>query len=122
MFVTDTQQAAVLHAGTSILVDDAHPAKAGETLEMFGTGLGVTDPSIPAGRAAPANPPAIAKVTPVVSINNVEAQILFAGLAPGFVGVYQVNFVVPAGLKPGRNTLTVRNAQRFGSSGTITIQ
>jgi len=122
LFVTDTQQAAVLHAGTSILVDDAHPAKAGETLEMFGTGLGVTDPSIPAGQAAPANPLAIAKVTPVVSINNVEAQVLFAGLAPGFAGVYQVNFVVPAGLKAGRNTLTVRNAQRFGSSGTITIQ
>ncbi len=122
VFVTDTQQAAVLHAGTSILADDAHPAKPGETLEMFGTGLGVTDPAIPAGQPAPANPPAIAKVTPVVSINNVEAQVLFAGLAPGFAGVYQVNFVVPAGLRAGRNTLTVRNAQRFGSSGTITIQ
>ena len=123
VFVTDTQQAAVLHAGTSILADDAHPATAGETLEMFGTGLGVTDPPIPAGMPAPTNPPAIARVTPVISINNVDAQVLFAGLAPGFAGVYQVNFVVPPGVKAGHNTLTVRNPQRnIGGSGTITIQ
>ncbi len=124
VFVTETQQAAVLHAGTSILVDDAHPAKAGETLEMFGTGLGVTDPVIGAGQPAPANPPAVARITPVVLINNnVPAQVLFAGLAPGLAGVYQVNFVVPAGLKPGHTTITLSNAQRTaGSSGTITIQ
>jgi len=123
VFLTDTQQAAVLHAGTSTLADDAHPAKAGEILEMFGTGLGVTDPAVPAGQPAPANVLARAKVIPVVSINNVDAQVLFAGLAPGFAGVYQVNFVVPIGLKAGHNTLTVRNVQRTaGGSGTITIQ
>jgi uncharacterized protein (TIGR03437 family) len=123
VFLIDMQQAAVLHAGTSILADDAHPAKAGEILEMFGTGLGVTDPAVPAGQPAPANPLAQAKVTPVVSINNVDAQVLFAGLAPGFAGVYQINFVVPMGLKAGHNTLTVRNVQRtVGGSGTITIQ
>ena len=114
VFLTDAQQAAVLHAGTSILADDAHPAKAGEILEMFGTGLGVTEPPIPAGQPAPANP---------LSEANADAQVLFAGLAPGFAGVYQVNFVVPAGVKAGHNTLTVRNPQRnIGGSGTITIQ
>jgi uncharacterized protein (TIGR03437 family) len=123
VFLTDTQQAAVLHAGTSILADDTHPATAGETLEMFGTGLGATDPPIPAGQPAPANPLSMAIVTPVVSVNNVDAKVLFAGLAPGFAGVYQVNFVVPAGVKAGHNTLTVRNPQRnIGASGTITIQ
>jgi uncharacterized protein (TIGR03437 family) len=124
VFVTETQQAAVLHAGTSILVDDAHPAKAGETLEMFGTGLGVTDPMIPAGQPAPANPPATARIMPLLLINNnVPAQVLFAGLAPGLAGVYQVNFVVPTGVKSGRATITLSNAQRTaGSSGTITIQ
>lgn len=123
VFVTETQQAAVLHAGAAILADDAHPAKAGEILEMFGTGLGVTDPAVPAGQPSPTNPPARANVTPVVSIGNLDAQVLFAGLAPGFAGVYQVNFVVPIGLKAGHNTLTVRNVQRTaGGSGTITIQ
>jgi uncharacterized protein (TIGR03437 family) len=123
VFLTDTQQAAVLHAGTSILADDAHPAKPGEVLEMFGTGLGVTDPPVPAGQPAPANPQSIARVTPLVSINNADAQVLFAGLAPGFAGVYQVNFAVPAGVRTGHNTLTVRNPQRnIGASGTITIQ
>jgi uncharacterized protein (TIGR03437 family) len=124
VFVTDTQQAAVLHAGTSILVDDAHPGTAGETLEMFGTGLGVTDPLVPAGQPSPSNPPAGARIMPLVIINNnVQAQVLFAGLAPGLAGVYQVNFVVPEGVKAGRATITLSNNQRTaGSSGTIAIQ
>ena len=113
----------MLHAGTSILADDAHPAKAGEILEMYGTGLGATDPPIPAGQPAPANPLSKARVTPLISINNADAKVLFAGLAPGFAGVYQVNFVVPVGVKAGHNTLTVRNPERnIGGSGTITIQ
>jgi uncharacterized protein (TIGR03437 family) len=124
VFVTETQQAAVLHAGTSILVDDAHPAKAGETLEMFGTGLGITDPLVAAGQPSPSNPPAVARITPVVLINNnVPAQVLFAGLAPGLAGVYQVNFIIPTALKPGRTTITLSNRERTaGSSGTITVQ
>jgi uncharacterized protein (TIGR03437 family) len=124
VFVTEAQQAAVLHAGTSILVDDAHPGKAGETLELFGTGLGVTDPLVAAGQPSPANPPAVARITPVVLINNnVPSQVLFAGLAPGLAGVYQVNFVVPTGLKPGHTTITLSNRERTtGSSGTITVQ
>jgi uncharacterized protein (TIGR03437 family) len=59
----------------------------------------------------------------VIINNNVPAQVLFAGLAPGLAGVYQLNFVVPTGLKPGHTTVTLSNRERTaGSSGTITVQ
>jgi uncharacterized protein (TIGR03437 family) len=53
-------QAAAFHAGTAIAADAEHPAKAGETLEFYGTGLGATNPRVDAGTAAPGNPPAMA--------------------------------------------------------------
>lgn len=33
-----------------------------------------------------------------VTINGVPCNVLFAGLAPGFVGLYQINFEIPADL------------------------
>lgn len=101
-------QAAALHAGTGVLADDAHPASAGEVLEIFGVGLGSTDPIIAAGAPAPSTPPARTLDTPEVRIGNAPATVLFSGLAPGFAGVYQVNVIVPTGLRPGRQTIALR--------------
>ena len=103
--VTVYWQAAAFHAGTGVLADAAHPAVAGETLETYGSGLGQTDPPVPAGEASPAAPPARATAVPQVTIGNQPAQVAFAGLAPDFAGVYQINVVVPEGLTPGQQPL-----------------
>src|SRR5205823_13513675 len=85
------QQAAAYHAGTAMPADIRNPAQAGETLETYGTGLGATTPTVPAGTPAPASPPA-RTVAPVQAlIGNRPATVAFAGLVPGLVGVYQVN-------------------------------
>jgi|SRR5579872_2158007 len=94
----------------------ASEAKPGETLIMYLFGMGVVAPAINAGDVTPVPPPTIP--SPVVlryeySINASPslppglpggamplAPPPFAGLAPGQVGVYQVNFVVPA-VPPG---------------------
>jgi uncharacterized protein (TIGR03437 family) len=94
-------QAAAFHAGTAIAADLNHPASAGETLEIYGLGLGLTDPVVDAGVPSPASPPARARQTPFLQIGGVDATVTFAGLAPGIAGVYQVNAVVPAGVPPG---------------------
>jgi uncharacterized protein (TIGR03437 family) len=103
-------QAAVFHAGTGIPADDAHPAKAGEVLEMYGTGIGATDPVVAAGQPAPANPVARAVMQPVVRLGTAVASVLFSGLTPGLAGVAQVNIVVPSGLAPGRYRVTLDSA------------
>jgi uncharacterized protein (TIGR03437 family) len=116
-------QAAAFHAGTAIPADDDHPAHAGEALEMYGTGLGATDPAVPAGQPSPGNPPVRAKVQPLVRIGNVEARVLFAGLTPGLAGVGQVNIVVPDGLKPGRYVISLQSGNaNTGALGTIAVQ
>ena len=86
--------AAAFHAGTATPADLKNPASPGEILETYGFGLGATTPTVADGAAAPLNPPAITSF-PAVSIGPVFANVTFAGLVPGLVGVYQVNVMVP---------------------------
>jgi uncharacterized protein (TIGR03437 family) len=98
--------AMAFHAGTAIPADQAHPASAGEVLESYGVGLGAVTPAIPDGAPGPSNPPSTAIVAPQVKIGNQVATVTFAGLAPGLVGIDQVNVVVPSGLKPGAQSFS----------------
>jgi uncharacterized protein (TIGR03437 family) len=80
----------ILHA-TFQLVDTAHPAVPGESVLIYCKGLGaVTSP--PADAAAANGQSTVAKAT--VTIGGVKAAVSFSGLAPGFLGLYQVNATV----------------------------
>jgi uncharacterized protein (TIGR03437 family) len=109
-------QAAAFHAGTGVAADLDHPAAAGEILEIYGLGLGVTAPMVEAGLRSPASPPARALETPHLQIGGKDAVVVFAGLAPGLAGVYQVNAIVPAGLSPGLRNVTWRSDAGVGFS------
>jgi uncharacterized protein (TIGR03437 family) len=102
----NTNLAMAFHAGTNVPADQDHPAVAGETLETYGIGLGAVSPSVDAGSPGPADPPARALAVPQVKVGNQNAKVAFAGLAPGLVGIDQVNIVVPSGLKSGVQTLS----------------
>ncbi len=115
-------QAAAFHAGTAEAADPAHPARTGETLEIYGSGLGRTDPAVAAGAPAPASPPARALVTPQVLIGDRPAIVTFAGLAAGMAGVYQVNAIVPDGLAPGLHGLTWLAGKGSFYVGSIAVQ
>jgi uncharacterized protein (TIGR03437 family) len=58
----------------------------------------------------------------VVTIGGQTAQVIFSGLSPGFVGLYQVNVTVPPGLSAGNQAITIAiggntsPAQTAGSS------
>jgi uncharacterized protein (TIGR03437 family) len=88
-------------------VTPATPAKAGDTLVIYCAGLGVTDQSLDDGAAAPKSPLARTKNPVQVRIAGVNATVQFAGLAPTFVGLYQVNVVVPSGVQSGDEPLVL---------------
>jgi uncharacterized protein (TIGR03437 family) len=59
------------------------------------------------GAQAPTSPLASVNTSASVSIDGEAAPVLFAGLTPGFIGLYQVNFQVPADAKSGDRKLEI---------------
>lgn len=71
-----------------------HPAKAGDVLTIYATGLGAVDSPVQDGHDS-LDKLRNTLVKPVVLIGGVTAPLLFSGLSPQFVGVNQVNATVP---------------------------
>jgi uncharacterized protein (TIGR03437 family) len=86
-------------AGALVLARPGQAAAAGDAIVLYASGLGQVDADVDAGAAAPGN--ALAKAAVGLTIGGRDAVVLFAGLAPGFAGLYQVNTVVPGGVTPG---------------------
>ncbi len=74
-------------------------AKPGQVMVMYGTGLGATDPLVPAGQPSGGFIPAVNQ--PLVFVGGVAAQVQYGGRAPGFAGVDQIQFVVPSNAPAG---------------------
>ncbi len=82
----------------------ANPAKAGSYITLYGTGQGVVSGMPPDGYPAPKSGLLPASSDLKVFINSdfvPQNDIQFTGLAPGFVGVWQINVKVPANVPPG---------------------
>jgi uncharacterized protein (TIGR03437 family) len=103
--------AAALHANNSVISPQS-PAQSGETIELYLTGLGAVRPTVIDGTPAPSNPPSMTTSTPQVYMldaagNYQQATVTFSGLAPGYAGLYQINFTIPSGLAAGDATVEV---------------
>ncbi len=80
--------------------DSSHPAARNSTIVAFGTGQGVLDPPLATGAPAAADP--LSRAAPVTAwIGDVEARVEFAGMTPGFVGLLQLNIVIPEAAPAG---------------------
>ena len=91
----------VIRADNNQYVDDTNPIRQGDTLVIWLTGMGLTTPTVAAGSAAPSSPLALASSQPIVTLGGTPLQIEYAGLAPGEVGVYQINVGVPKSVTLG---------------------
>jgi uncharacterized protein (TIGR03437 family) len=84
--------------GTQYIVDPAHPTTAGDALVIYCAGLGAVNQPVATGAVSPTSPLATTTNPVTVTIGGVSAPVFFAGLAPGFAGLYQVNVTVPSGV------------------------
>ena len=103
-----------------IVVDANSPAHAGDYLEIYSTGLGAVSNTPQTGAAATGSPLSYVVNHPAVTIGGVAAPVVFAGLAPGFIGLYQVNVQVPPGVAAG-DALAVVLSIGVIASNTVTI-
>jgi uncharacterized protein (TIGR03437 family) len=114
-------RAAVLHSADFTPVTDSRPARGGEIVSVFATGLGLTTPSVESGAPASSTTLLVTRVTPTVTVGGISARVLFAGLAPSFVGLYQINLEVPAGLAAGPQPLVVTSNALASNPVTLPV-
>lgn len=99
----ETQIPVVLRARNNELVTVSNPIHRDDVITVYLTGMGNTSPAVEAGFPAGASPTPAPVITPVVRLGDVDLGVEFAGLAPGQVGVYQVNARVPRNVPLGLN-------------------
>jgi len=95
VFLIDGVHAAAQHGADYSLVSAARPARRGEVILLYATGLGAVQPPVANGAPAPATPLSTTVATPMVLVGGGSAEVLFSGLAPGYAGLYQLNVRIP---------------------------
>lgn len=136
--IPGTQYGIFQHGADFSLVTKNHPAKAGEILVGYLTGLPGTSPRVPTGQASPFQPLAIVSqidttfqfvdvfnivINGGITVSNqtLPGSIPFLGLSPGSVGLYQINFVLPDNVSPGDAQIKLEEVvcePIFGQCGT----
>ena len=86
---------------------------------MFATGLGDVNNPPATGTLASGQP---MKTLPNVTVGGKTALVNFGGLAPGFAGLYQVNFTVPAGLGVATVPVVVQTGLAISNTVTISVK
>jgi uncharacterized protein (TIGR03118 family) len=100
---------------TTLVANNSTPAKPGETIAFYATGLGNTTPGVANGQVVSQAAPTA--VLPTVEIGGAPATVTFGGLVA--TGLYQVNAVVPASVPDGDNALTVSIAGYTSPGGVF---
>jgi uncharacterized protein (TIGR03437 family) len=124
IFIVDqaSSAGAILHANDFSLVSSTSPARPSEFLVIYCTGLGPLRIPVISGDRAPAVPPLAETIfVPAVSMAGLPANVTYSGLAPGFVGLYQINAQVPAGLPMGNQPVRITILEVASNTATIVV-
>lgn len=122
-----TGQGAVEIASSGVLAapvgafPGSQPVARGDFLAIYCTGLGAVNNTPGDGQPAPSSPPlATTLATPTVTIGGMPAVVSYTGLAPGLVGLYQVNVQVP-GNTPTGDAVNLAISVGSQTSNTVTV-
>ena len=98
------------------------PARPGQYITAYLTGQGAVNPPVTTGDVAPSSPPFPVPVAPVVvKIGGQIASVPFAGLAPGFIGLLQMNVLIPDAAPTGEQSFDVSIGGVAAASAVISI-
>ncbi len=100
----------------------SNPAAGGSYIYAYFTGTGPVSPAASDGVAAPSTSLVAATSSYSAKIGSATAQVQFAGLAPGFIGLGQMNILVPTGMAAGTYPLTVTIDGQTSNSGNVSVK
>ena len=109
---TGSGPAAATDATTGALITPSTPARTGELVALYGTGLGATERRGDLDWAV---------TQPVVSVNGTPARVLFAGRSPQYPGLDQINIELPAGQR-GTVNIVMQAGPRSSNTVTLAVQ
>jgi uncharacterized protein (TIGR03437 family) len=113
--------AAALHLDGQI-VEAGNPARRNEVISLYFTGGGQTQLDVQTGQAGPSPASPLTQLT-TVRLGGQATDVIFAGYAPGFLGLYQANVRIPANSPVGpHQPLTIQVAQRSSQTSSIAVQ
>jgi adhesin/invasin len=121
LFVTPDGRAAALNQDLS-LHNAATPQPAGAIVIVYLTGQGPTTPGLPDGAGAPTSPLSLVNGQVAAQIGGKPAEVIFAGLAPGFVGDTQINVRILQGVEPGERPIFISINGVSTNAGVISVR
>ena len=121
IFLIGGTQAAALNPDYSVN-SSGNPASEGTFVQVYATGLGPVSPPQSDGQPASTTTLANTNFPCTASLGTVPATALFCGMAPGWVGLWQVNVTLPTGMTPGTYPLTVTVNGQPSNTGNISVK
>ena len=104
------------------VVSSTNPVVRGHYVQLYVNGLGPVSNQPASGDPAPADTLAETTAQPQVTIGGQNATVQFSGLAPGWVGLYQVNALVPTGISAGNQPITIAIGGVTSKTSGIPVQ
>jgi uncharacterized protein (TIGR03437 family) len=120
--VSEEDSRVVAQHSDSSPISPTAPARPGEEIVLYLVGMGQTDPPVSSGAAAPASALSKALAQPTVMIDGAPAEIIFAGLTPGSVGLYQIKLRVPADAREGDLGVEISQGGAQSNPGVLPVR
>jgi uncharacterized protein (TIGR03437 family) len=104
------------------IVQPDTPARPDEILVIYLVGMGAAAGNAATGQAVPVDPLPVAEIQPTVTIGGLPVTVFYAGLTPGFVGLYQINLAVPVAAPDGDLTIAVSQGEVPANSAVLPVR
>jgi minor extracellular serine protease Vpr len=104
------------------LITRSHAAARNGAVVLYVNGLGPVTNTPPTGEPSGASPLSQTTSTPTVTIGGKQAQVLFSGLTPGVVGLYQINAILAADTPTGDQQVVVAIGGASSKASLLPVQ